>query len=51
MNFLRILFFMMKLCNELVLFIVFFLEPMSCIVYSEGPGYFEINQERDIIVQ
>lgn len=26
-------------------------EPMSCIVYSEGPGYFEINQERDIIVQ
>ena len=26
-------------------------EPMSCIVYSEGPGYFEINQSRDIIVQ
>lgn len=28
-----------------------FSEPMSCIVYSEGPGYFEINQARDIILQ
>jgi len=25
-------------------------EPMSCIVYSEAAGYFEINKERDIIV-
>ncbi|XP_052761972.1 uncharacterized protein F54H12.2-like [Mya arenaria] len=25
-------------------------EPMSCIVYSEGPGYFEVNKERDIIL-
>ncbi|WAR10272.1 YMD2-like protein [Mya arenaria] len=25
-------------------------EPMSCIVYSQGPGYFEVNKERDIIL-
>lgn len=25
-------------------------EPMSCIAYSETPGYFEINKERDIIL-
>ena len=29
----------------------FVLEPMSCIVYSEAPGYFEINKERDIITE
>jgi hypothetical protein len=23
----------------------------SCIVYSESPGYFEINKERDIIAE
>ncbi|XP_060554040.1 uncharacterized protein F54H12.2-like [Ruditapes philippinarum] len=25
-------------------------EPISCLAYSEGPGYFEINHERDIII-
>ncbi len=24
--------------------------PVTCIVYTEGPGYFEINQSRDVIV-
>lgn len=24
-------------------------EPVSCLVYSEGPGHLEINQERDVI--
>lgn len=27
-----------------------FLEPMNCIAYSEGPGFFEISRERDIIM-
>ena len=27
------------------------LEPMSVIVYSEGPGYFEVNRERDIVIE
>ena len=26
-------------------------EPMSCVVYSQGPGLIEITRERDIIVQ
>jgi hypothetical protein len=39
-------------CQQETLQIIFlFAEPMSCMVYSEGPGYFEINQSRDIIVQ
>ena len=24
--------------------------PVSCIIYTEGVGYFEINQSRDVIV-
>ena len=27
-----------------------FIEPMSCIVYSEGPGFFEVTKERDVIL-
>jgi len=38
-----------------ILYIIYFLsfrfiEPMSCIVYSEGPGFFEVTKERDVIL-
>ena len=30
--------------------ILFFPEPMSCIVYSEEPGYMELTNERSVVL-
>lgn len=32
------------------LFFVSFSEPISAIVYSRGPGFFELTNERDVIL-
>jgi hypothetical protein len=31
--------------------VFYVVDTVSCIVYSESPGYFEINKERDIVTE